>query len=177
MKRTYVGRNTDRSALWRAGPVVAALLTPGAVDLGELQKRGGGENKTQRRLLIDTGADHSMIYQSVATSLSLRPIRTEKVGGINVEPITCFVYAAAILMPVDEERGGHTMLRVPLSFRSLPDKADPRRIDGLLGRDFLRDFDMAYRGPAGMFTLETTVDWDERDPVADCSLRDGTLDI
>ncbi len=100
------------------------------------------------RLLVDTGADISMLADSVLADLLSTPEATLVVGGL---------FSAA------EKRAVHVVtLRLLLSdgttrefsnaFLTAMPAADDG-VDGLIGRDMLSFLRFSYDGPAGTFTL------------------------
>jgi len=95
------------------------------------------------RLLLDTGADSTMIAPRVPRALGLAPRRTASIRGVTGQA-TVDVYEIASL-----EIGGAKVGRLTVFAH---DTAEPES-DGLLGRDFLDHFKYTVDNAAGRVTL------------------------
>jgi len=102
-------------------------------------------------LLIDTGTGRTALDQAAIASLGLAPtgrasVHTASTAGT---PHDCNLYDVSLLIPTGD--GGP-----PFRLAALPVLEGVFRnqgIDGLLGRDILRQFVFIYNGPLGGYTL------------------------
>ncbi len=159
-RRTYTGL-CGPGELEAVGPLVAARLRPTVQQSVHLL--GAGEPAdpfVQVRLLVDTGAVGSFVTIEHARRIGLRPISRELAVGIggNVE---CPVYIAMLDLPVEVEGAKSGMMPVRVRLAGL-ERGVTSTFDGLLGRDFLRDFAYAYDGPSDRFLLSTVKSWRDR---------------
>lgn len=137
------------------GPVVIASLYPSLPVREEMGRVGEPPTRLTVRLLVDTGACGSALLVSrlrvVGASVSVR--RREFVS-VNHQTFTASIYRASL--DVGFEWGRAPKLRsLPVDFAGLRDPDFEVAHDGVLGRDFLRAFDLFYRGPTGLFELRS----------------------
>lgn len=96
------------------------------------------------RLLVDTGAELSVIPRDILDALGCPPTREVEIGGV--------VPGASMRCPVFEVilhvAGAALEVEVAAALR------DANSIDGILGRDVLAFLSFTYDGPRGVFTLE-----------------------
>ena len=118
--------------LFLEGPRVAAKLS--AVD---------GALVVDVNLLIDTGADQSVLDVDIVESLGSVAIRETEIAGVTSAPLTCPVHRVHLTLL------GRTFEvdAVVLPRAGVGD-------DGLLGRDVLQALRFVYDGHAGTFALE-----------------------
>lgn len=110
---------------------------------------GGGAHPllpdTRYSALIDTGASHNIVDQTLAVALGLPPAGRRYIAGVHgaqgVELYLAQIYIPALDFTIYERLAG-----VSLSASGQPYAA-------LLGRTFLRHFTMTYDGPTGLVTL------------------------
>lgn len=103
-------------------------------------------------LIIDTGADTTMINDQIARTLGLTPTGQTRVltSGSKGVPETCDVYD--IELTIINRKGGPAWVLQPLEVlaRPLPNQAT----DGMLGRDVLALCLLTYDGPRKLFTID-----------------------
>lgn len=107
-------------------------------------------------LLIDTGASSTCISESTAGRLGLRPIRIAQTLG-SVGSHSSNLYEAHLQILIEDAKRGvlsnldieFQAVGVPQLEQQLPGltfNGRPTELVGLLGRDFLRNTTMTYRG-------------------------------
>lgn len=101
--------------------------------------------------MVDTGAAGSGVVISVARALGLTVRRRIPVIPVSQETFEVDVYAAVVELGL-EHAAGPEMLHIPLDIVGLPESITGAH-HGILGRDFLRAFDLNYRGPDGRFEI------------------------
>lgn len=107
------------------------------------------------RLLIDTGADGTMLKHEFAERAGLKLLATDvPVHGVGIDT-TGRTYLGRIIFACDSRlipNSKHTMwVDTQVTSGALHDS---KIIDGLLGRDVLQYFDMRYNGRTGLVTLK-----------------------
>jgi hypothetical protein len=152
--------------LLRDGPVVLGTLIPSEFTRSEEWMHGQPRHPRVVRMLVDTGAGPSMIEQSVAEELGLSATRFVQVVGISQAVVACPVYHAEIEVGFERStRGGKKescVMAIPVTLAGMPPPFTQLSHVGLLGRDFLQHFQVAYDGPGGEFALRTTETWPRR---------------
>lgn len=130
------------------GPLVDTTLTPPLAILSQLQSIGHALPSVRARLMIDTGAQKTVIDRQIAEQLGLSPIRFESMVGVSHVPEDCPVYLMSMTIFV-----GDGTVNTPLTFTTemigMKTPPIPRHFAGLLGRDFFRFVTIVYDGPAG----------------------------
>src|SRR5882672_3313283 len=106
------------------------------------------------RLLIDTGADGCLLRHDIAQKAGLKLISSNiPIGGVGVDTTGC-TYMGRIYFGVASKAapGAKHVIAVDTRIMSgnLPG-AD--QLDGLIGRDVLRHFEMRYNGGTGLVTM------------------------
>ncbi len=154
MTRTHQQPMLD---LRREGPLVIAEV---GVDLAKHHATLAAGAVPRRHLvkfMIDTGAELSFIYEAIAINLGLRPIRQQAIVGISQRPETHTVYTATLHLGF--EKPAPEIIPIPMALAGMKERVALPAFDGLLGRDFLASFDLAYSGPSNTFALRTERDW------------------
>lgn len=125
--------------LTRGGPRVDVEVSPRPV---AGQRPGRVVRVT---FLVDTGADMTVLSQTVVDALRVPPIGDAFVAGVtDSDPVLVPVYWLHLALP------GVAPIEVYAS--ALP--RDDDVVQGLLGRDALAFLRFTYDGPRGAFTLE-----------------------
>jgi hypothetical protein len=156
--------------LMKFGPLI-----PGRVALPASQSTRDGVGGL---FLLDTGAGHSAIDESVATELGLKPARVIHGHGLSGETeVNC--YSVKLFIPAEPLRmalqpGQTAFMGIPQDVGGVVNLHQgheavlgklPGRIIGLLGRSFLHWTKTTYDGLAGTVTIE--VDEAMRHPTMD----------
>jgi hypothetical protein len=136
-----MGTSTDLHA---QGPLVVGRLLPDE----DAPMEGAG---SALHLLVDTGAVASGIAHDVATALGLAVHGFTSIVGITQHELRVPVFEAALALWFEGD-GPPRLVRIPLQLAGLPITYDGR-YQGVLGRDFLADFDLHYLGPDGRFEI------------------------
>lgn len=104
------------------------------------------------QFLVDTGASHTMMCKSLATSLALEakgltPIHTASSGGT---PVMCSTYDIAMYIPgMSGAVAGHFVEAIPVTESDF----SAQSFKGLLGRDVLKNCVLTYIGHTDEFVL------------------------
>ncbi|MCC7542383.1 MAG: aspartyl protease family protein [Deltaproteobacteria bacterium] len=106
------------------------------------------------RLMIDTGAQRTLVDDALCVKLGLPPIRFDEIVGVSGKPESWPVYLLGVRLglsshPKAQENAfavfGAEVIGMPVG------PHDQHR--GLLGRDFLANFELGYDGPNGSFAI------------------------
>lgn len=100
--------------------------------------------------LIDTGASCTCVDPTLLAGLGLQPtgrvaIGTPSTAGV---PHMCDQYDISVIIP-GAAGGGHVIPAIAIVETHLQSQG----IDGLIGRDVLKDCTLIYNGTAGLFTI------------------------
>jgi hypothetical protein len=136
------------------GPLLDVVIA--VTDSREQALKLAGEtvpNPVVARVLVDTGASHTMIEESVLKPLALTPTgsigcHTPTTAG---KPKQMSLYDVKLTIPAP--RGSRIFAAMPISAGD--GSLIPQGIHGLLGRDVLKDCVLVYNGELGIFTLNT----------------------
>jgi hypothetical protein len=135
------------------GPLIDVVLAPHPAIQAEHRSAGRAVPSATVKLMVDTGAQKTIVEMNLAQGLGLLPIRFEQMVGVSQKAESCPVYLMSISMNVRE---GHILNHA--TFHSeivgMNSPAQPQKHAGLLGRDFLSHVKFIYRGPAGRFDLD-----------------------
>lgn len=145
----------------REGAIVAAELD---VDRGRRQwltAKGEFPPRQVVRMMVDTGAELAFIDESIASILGLRQLRTAAIYGVSQRAEIHPVYAATLCLGV--ELPSPKVIEIPIEVAAMRENpSDRTQFNGLLGRVFLRDFDLMYGGPSHGFALSTLREFPRR---------------
>lgn len=108
------------------------------------------EQLLDANLLVDTGAQRTCVREDLLQQLGLAPVRGDSIVGVSGKPELCLVYRACIEVGMVDERGDHFAARFVADIIGVQ---AIQHIDGLLGRDFLSNVNLSYKGPEGTFEL------------------------
>lgn len=157
--RSYQVPMGNALKLSQYGPLVVGKLRPSLAAVSEMYALGLTPIfAAPVQFVIDTGAATSMIEISVARHLGLESERTVDLRGIAKNVVRCPLYSATLELGFKDEDGYEAMMPVPIALAGL-ESAPSNHYSGLIGRDFLMHFDLAYSGPTGEFALRTDHEW------------------
>jgi predicted aspartyl protease len=105
------------------------------------------------RLMVDTGAELSFVARSVAVDLGLRQLRTAEIVGVSQRPEVHPVYAATLFLGINTPTPD--IVQIPIEVAAMRENITGVPFNGLLGRVFLRDFELAYSGRDHTFALSS----------------------
>ena len=139
--------------LVQIGPVVEVKLRPPAIQREFLLRRDGVSPEVTIKLLVDTGAQRTVIEQVVLESLGLTPVSMVPIVGVSQVPEDrpLFYAAIAIGMGIPGKDAGEAVFEREVVGVGSPQR--PNAHQGLLGRDFLRFVDFHYHGNNGTFEI------------------------
>ena len=137
------------------GPVIVTNVTVTEEHRKALEAAGRPIPPPVRaRLLIDTGADTSVIRHEIAETAGLKLINASApLRGIGVDS-TGRTYHGRIVLGVPSKRVAGAMIGVFIDAQISSANLPPDRIDGLIGRSALRHFEMTYNGKTGKVRLK-----------------------
>lgn len=138
-------------ALYLQGALVPITLRP----LEGLARRRDepGEDRVEADFLIDTGATHTVIEESLLHRLGLRPLRPAQFVVASGRLEERFVYKVRVELGVhDGTRPARMSAEVEVLGVDWSERGE-RPHDGLLGRDVLRNFRLHYDGAEGSIEL------------------------
>lgn len=137
--------------LARGGAVVVGDLWPVKHARDEMEMRGEIPPHRVVHLQVDTGANMSILEVGVAAALGLEAIRYAPLVAVSHRPVPSPVFRAELR--IGFENGSPQVVPIPFTFAGVPQTFDGAHFQGLLGRDFLRSYDLLYQGAAGRFEL------------------------
>lgn len=105
--------------------------------------------------MLDTGAESTLVEQALADQLGLQPTRFVPVVGVSAKPERCPVYPLGITIKFADVENLQAELTFAADVIGMPAMAGSLH-RGLLGRDFLRHFEMLYDGPHGLVELRVS---------------------
>jgi len=141
------------------GPRVDVVFSIHPADAQAYLEKGQAPPAVQGSLLIDTGAESTLVDDGIPTNLGLTPIRFQPIMFGDGRPQDRPVYRMSIMIAMEDDAGR------PHKGSWVGDvvgmDAAKQGHGGLMGRDFLRHFRFQYDGRAGTFELASDGD---RDP-------------
>lgn len=152
MTRSFKGIVGTADDLVREGALVLGTLVPTRRERDEFVARGETPPAQIVQLQVDTGANLSILEVGVAAALGLEPIREVELVAVAHKPFLAPVFRAVLQLWLSD--GAARELReLPITFAGVAQTFERSAFQGLLGREFLRAFDLNYRGPDGRFDL------------------------
>ncbi len=140
-------------ALVQVGPLVNVLLSPSQDEVLRLEAQGLPVPVVNTTLMIDTGAQKTVIDQALANALGIAPIRFEQMVGVSHKPEECPVYLMTVTLGVqDGPNVGNIQFQSEII--GMTSSPIPQAHKGLLGRDFFRHVRLVYDGPSAHVTIE-----------------------
>lgn len=103
-------------------------------------------------MMVDTGAQITVVEDAVPKFLKLEPIRFQSIAGVTVD-LDCPIYRLEISILSNHHDDGRR-IHFSANVFAVPPVAELARPHvGLLGRDFLQFVRFEYDGPTGMYRL------------------------
>jgi predicted aspartyl protease len=140
----------DPMQLLLEGPIIFTDL--GVTEIHSAALRHAGQPvppKIRVRFLLDTGADSCVIRHDIAERAGLKLIETGvPIQGVGVDT-TGRVYMGRIWFGIESRRVPGASHLVAIDTRIFSGTLPSPRLDGLIGRDVLRFFEMTYNGKTG----------------------------
>lgn len=135
------------------GPLVEVSFRPHPVDIEALASEGVAWEPIVHKMMIDTGAQVTIVEEAVPQFLSLVPTRYQAIGGVTGD-LNCPVYRLGITIVGRDDDGVEKAIQFSADVVAVPPVADVARPHvGLLGRDFLQYVRFEYDGPHGVFRI------------------------
>ena len=140
-----------RSELVEQGPLVEVLFAPHPADIELLAQEGTPWQPIPHRMMVDTGAEITVVEDAVPKFLNLEPIRFQAIAGVTGD-LDCPIYRLEIRIRSNHHDDGHIQFSADVF--AIPPVAELARPHvGLLGRDFLQFVRFEYDGPSGTYRL------------------------
>jgi hypothetical protein len=139
--------------LIEAGPLVQVTFSPHPLDIELLAQEGTTWQPVSHRMMVDTGAQLTVVEDAVPKFLNLVPIRYQLIAGVTGD-LDCPVYRLEIEISVTGRDGMHGAMKFwadVVAVPPVPELARPHV--GLLGRDFLQYVRFEYDGPKGSYSI------------------------
>lgn len=147
----HLGR-APAPVLVKNGPLVGVTIGLHPTAAGVLTAQGKPLPSVQVVMMVDTGAERTVIERRIAEQVGLTYLRDTPMIGVSGKPEDCPVYLAQITIAVgDGERLGAFQFNAEVIGMSSPPQPMPHV--GLIGRDFLTYFQFTYDGLEGQFGL------------------------
>jgi hypothetical protein len=106
------------------------------------------------KMLIDTGAQLTVVEKTVPDFLGLVPLRFQEIEGVGGVIVDCPVYRLMIELGVGDRAGNHGRVYFLSDIVAVEPAGQVERLHvGLLGRDFLSHVRFVYDGPKGEFAI------------------------
>lgn len=133
--------------LARVGPIVQVALRPSLLVPGK-------PAAIITTMMIDTGADRTVVDVRVAEELGVAPHRFVSMVGVSQKPELCPEYRLTVVLAMSDDVTG---VGIDVNFSAnvigMPAPNHESAHYGLIGRDFLRHFRFTYDGPKGTFEI------------------------
>lgn len=152
MNYSHLGRST-RLELIDRGPLVEVALMPAPAIRSQ---PGFAMQPFVTKLMIDTGAQKTVIENSIALALGLVPLRWIPMVGVSQKEDLCPLYLMSIAIACADHRAKKPApINAEFTAEVIGGPDGPIRHDhsGLLGRDFLANFRLTYDGPSGTYEV------------------------
>lgn len=137
------------------GPLVEVTFAPHRADQERLATAGHDWEPFVAKMMVDTGAELTLVEEVVPDFLGLRPIRYQEIEGVGGR-VDSPVYRLQLAIHASDAArrdGWMTFSSDVVAMPSPPTDTARRPHVGLIGRDFLRHIRFVYDGPSGSFEL------------------------
>lgn len=137
------------------GPLVQVWFSPHRLDQELLAAAGTDWEAFPAKMMVDTGAELTLVEDVVPGTLGLTPIRFQEVEGIGGR-VDAPVYRLQIAIKAADNAGHSGWMTFSSDVVAVPSPPTPteqRPHVGLLGRDFLQHIRLIYDGPSATFEL------------------------
>jgi len=135
------------------GPLVQVTFTPHPLDVELLARERTSWQPASHKMMVDTGAQLTVVEDAVPKFLKLVPIRYQPIAGVTGD-LDCPVYRLEINIGVSDRDGNHGEMKFWADVVAVPPARDLARPHvGLLGRDFLQHVRFEYDGPRGVHAI------------------------
>jgi hypothetical protein len=104
-------------------------------------------------MMIDTGAQKTVIENQIPVQLGLTPTRFEYMVGVSNKAELCPVYPMELELGMSGD-GKTGFIRCATEVIGMSSPAQPFQHVGLIGRDFLHGVKLTYDGKSGTFEIE-----------------------
>lgn len=141
-----------RERLERFGPLVDVVFGPPAAVVAPV----AGQLLVQP-MQLDTGAELTVVEETLPTYLGLRPHRFQRIQGIG-GILRCPVYRMTLAIAMTRPDGSSGHLQLMRDVVAMPPAEPSRPHVGLLGRDCMSDLLITYDGAGGELTIEADLD-------------------
>lgn len=133
--------------LARVGPIVQVALRPSLLVPGK-------PAAIITTMMIDTGADRTVVDVRVAEELGVAPHRFVSMVGVSQKPELCPEYRLTVVLAMSDDVTGVSIdVNFSANVVGMPAPNHKSAHYGLIGRDFLRHFRFTYDGPTGTFEI------------------------
>jgi hypothetical protein len=132
----HIGKST-RALLVSVGPVIEVMLAPTKAAAQAFADAGKQIKIIKARLMIDTGAQCTVIEDRIASELGLSPIRFRPIVGVSQKAELRPVYPIIIRIAV-EDKWNKGMIEFGTTVAGIESPQHQAGHVGLLGRDFLQ---------------------------------------
>ncbi|MBM4177238.1 aspartyl protease family protein [Candidatus Gribaldobacteria bacterium] len=140
---------TRLADLQRLGPIIEVMVIPSRAlreaILKDKKQIPGEPQSVRLTMLIDTGASVSAIKKGVAQKLNLEPHGITRIATPSHKEFECPLYDVDLLFP------NHKIAVANIT--AIESEFEGQAIDGLIGRDVLKNGLMIYSGYDNSFTL------------------------
>ena len=144
---------SNATALVHGGPLVEVAFSPHPDEIPLLAVEGVKWEHAIHKMMVDTGAELTVVEESVPQFLGIEPIRSQWITGIGGD-VECPVYRLGIIIGFKDRMGKRSGATLSADIVAVPTPPDVNRPHvGLLGRDFLQFVRFEYDGPAGEYTI------------------------
>ncbi len=109
------------------------------------------------KLMVDTGAQKTVIHDEIAVKLGLVPLRFESIVGVSGKPEDCPVYRMQMRLKMANHVGVEAQIDFATDVVGAPLLKQGFDCVGLIGRDFLKHVKLVYDGPNGCFEIRSEI--------------------
>lgn len=151
----YIGRpNLPPDRLVAIGPLVDVVLMPSPEAIENIKSTGAKPPIVSTKLMIDTGAEHTLVEDELIKSLGIKKHNHVSMTGVSQTSDMWPVYLMSIGLMLEDDNKRKEKVVFLDEVVGKPSPASRDEHYGLLGRDFLRHFRFVYDGLAGTFELQ-----------------------